>query len=239
MTPPDPASRVEAGKMIRAERKRRELSVEAAAKQGGIGHMTWRKIETGKSVHDQTLYAVDRTFEWEFGRACDMIYGRREPAGDVPPEALRTLDSLISSVAPTTTSTPQLTTTLSQLHTLSLAELRTTCYAAEHLIRHHETLLHKVSKTIEKAPSIALNSDTDRDEFTTSNLRIWTLYVRKHEELVTLKNELHDLSGKPVSAMHNLSHLLMQAERTVEQLYDLERELSAPSADNETSSTEH
>ncbi len=63
----DEDTRAQLGETVRTERAKRGMSVEAAAKAGGVGHMTFRKVEQGKRVYEQTYAAVDRAFGWPAG----------------------------------------------------------------------------------------------------------------------------------------------------------------------------
>lgn len=94
------------GVAVRNERKSRTMSVETAATQGGIGHMTWRKIERGGSVHDQSYYAVDRAFGWQLGHTIATANGGGEnltpaPASDDtdPGEASAAEDKALAAPA--------------------------------------------------------------------------------------------------------------------------------------------
>lgn len=51
------------GQLLTAVRARHGWSVEAAAKVAGIGHMTWRRVESGQPVRLRTFAAIDRLLE--------------------------------------------------------------------------------------------------------------------------------------------------------------------------------
>lgn len=130
MAPP-PHTRERIGAAIRAERQSRSLSIESAAKAGGVGHMTWRKIEQGGSVHDQSYYAVDRTFGWQAGHTLATVNndGTLTPA---PPPA--PTGSVVAQTPPEPdygrdplTNTPLFSfeTVIQAVESLSLYELRT------------------------------------------------------------------------------------------------------------------
>lgn len=63
----DEDARRRAGQTIYQERSRRGWSVEAAMELGGIGHMTWRRIERGDPVQAKSYRAVDHAFGWPLG----------------------------------------------------------------------------------------------------------------------------------------------------------------------------
>lgn len=55
------------GSVLQLARAGRGWSVETAAKEAGLGHMTWRRIEEGSPVRVSTYSAVERLFELPVG----------------------------------------------------------------------------------------------------------------------------------------------------------------------------
>lgn len=164
---PTPHDRERIGFMIRAERKSRSLSIEAAAKAGGIGHMTWRKIEQGGSVHDQSYYAIDRAFGWESGHTLATVneeFAELTPApgarDDPAPPATKTekwaaADPGRGHGLPKKSHESAFDTVLQGIESLTLGELKTVSKIAEREIavrNHYSDSASRVMKALQRYP---------------------------------------------------------------------------------------
>lgn len=65
--------REQIGEAIYRERNSRGWSVEAAILKGGIGHMTWRRIERGETVQARSYRGVDTAFDWPRGHTLAAV----------------------------------------------------------------------------------------------------------------------------------------------------------------------
>lgn len=84
----DDAGLARLGRLVTARRKKLRLSVETAAKRGGINRLTWRSIEAGeeRDRRDTTFPGVEHALEWETG-SVDRILRGDEPVEIEPPAA--------------------------------------------------------------------------------------------------------------------------------------------------------
>lgn len=65
------------GASIKEQRQKRGLAIETAAEKGDVSHMTWRRIETGRSVQRRSYLAVDIAFGLELGTTQDVLSGKQ------------------------------------------------------------------------------------------------------------------------------------------------------------------
>ncbi|MGH2618600.1 MAG: helix-turn-helix domain-containing protein, partial [Thermomicrobiales bacterium] len=68
------ARRVQAlAAIVKIVRTKEGKSIEAAAKEAGVGHMTWRRLEEGNTVRAQTYAALDRAYSLPPGTALRAV----------------------------------------------------------------------------------------------------------------------------------------------------------------------
>ncbi len=209
-----PHARELVGAAVRRARNRRSLSIESAAKAGGVGHMTWRKIEHGKSVHDQSYYAVDRAFGWTTGHTLaafdvDDPTDRLEPEStDVPvPEPSKQHTPVTAANPHTPHATPVIREdehrfdhVLAELPSLTLSELKSVNTAAERIIEERAGWLNEirgvVESTEENLPQVnewlLHHSDSATSEYHMSYAR----YVHMWIQLENMKTRLQEYEYK-------------------------------------------
>ena len=236
MPVPLSAPRVRAGETVRAERKRRGWSVETAARAGGIGHMTWRKIESGKSVHDQSLYAVDRAFEWTFGHTIGAVHGEHELLAPVSAEPSQ--DSLdysfslkreknnryLTRHAFSDTSAPlnRFPETFEVLDSLAVPELKVIADTAYRLASEYGAKLSEIRECLDGIPrinwqDIAVSQIQDED-LRTRCIEAWETYMHEYEKITDIRSSITGMYAQPVAEMKNLDDILTQAQETSQNL---------------------
>lgn len=202
-------ARQQVGGAVHAERKRRELSIETAAKAGGIGHMTWRKIEMGGSVHDQSLYAIDRAFGWRMGHTLATV----QTNGDLLPAPPATDPSSDEPVAHKgDTSEPEdpnetFHHVLSLLENLSLPELKTVARSAEHISNEFESIFDTMSKWLDSIPTSPLQNEFPQTEDKDAHrkyINVWSKYMDELGSLMELKSKFYTIQSRPVKEMGEL-----------------------------------
>lgn len=65
--------RTELARQVRIRRGELGLSVEDAAKAGGISAPTWSRVESGSRAQNVSYRAVERALGWELGRADEIM----------------------------------------------------------------------------------------------------------------------------------------------------------------------
>lgn len=71
-----------AGEYVKARMRQLRLSREDATRQVRLARETWRKIERGMRVSDESYYKAERALRWPEGTMRHIIDGGEPPAGD-------------------------------------------------------------------------------------------------------------------------------------------------------------
>ena len=61
---------------VELRRIERDLGVEPAARLAGMSKDTWKRVETGKRVHDTSYAKIDRALRWAVGGCLDILAGK-------------------------------------------------------------------------------------------------------------------------------------------------------------------
>lgn len=235
---PTAHARERVGATIRAERNGRSLSIESAAKSGGIGHMTWRKIEQGGSVHDQSYYAVDRAFGWQSGHTLATV----TEGGELTP-APSTHDTPGQSVTKPRRRTPRdsdedrdmspdaYRRILEQLDSASLSELRLIHSVAEARVRERTEMLDEIkslTNTVDwTVPSFRVELLTPATpDISDEYQHAYGEYMNAWAAMQDIARLAHECETKP-TRVPELQQLQERAENAMQTLTEATKRLSA------------
>lgn len=226
------------GQQVQNHRYDHDISIEAAAKSGGIGHMTWRKIERGEGVQERSYTGVDRAFGWNIGHTLACLRNDQALSEPTPPGSRGSSLSLLkqetlgadrappevpSETNPERESNP-FVVVLSNLEYLSLPQLQAVELKAGQIQGDREDRLGRVERTVNAASQLGQNTNVSFD-FNSKYLFETTKQVAKEyedafrnyintvSELEGIRAELAQLSEGPLPSPDQINELQARAER--------------------------
>ena len=216
----DEDARRRAGQTIYQERSRRGWSVEAAMELGGIGHMTWRRIERGDPVQAKSYRAVDHAFGWPLGHTHAAI----DAGGDLVNAEGQPLEPPAPYGQSDRESQPLLDVenTIEQLSYVELKEIKNTVNAAIKSYQDKITTIRKLLRVPdedESAPTYTYKLKYLTEDTAKQYISDLQEYGRLCHKMSDFNSEMLEvLDDQQVITMSRLNEIQRAVERTREEL---------------------
>lgn len=225
--------RVNLGDQVSQLRLSQRMSIESAAKSGGIGHMTWRKIERGEEVQDRSYAGVDRAFGWAIGHTLACVHHGQPLDAPTPSDARgANLDSRalgIDTEPERDLETDPQTAVLIRLEQMSLVQLEALQDTIQYLVNERRRIMDRVNETIRETTESAKNSQFNfngRYLFETSREvgdqyeSAFKCYMDARTSMSDFQLELTEIERAPVPPLPQLKELLDRAQAKGQEIHD-------------------
>ncbi len=147
-------ARVALGRQVRDVRQGEGISIETAAERGGVGHMSWRKIERGQEVRQRTYVGIDRAFDWPIGHTLACLQAGNALRTSTPPNAPGTsLDPAALGIDKDSENdfNDPFSVILENIERLSLTQLEGLQVTIRHMCRDRRSVLDAAQSTLQSS----------------------------------------------------------------------------------------